>query len=189
MALSDEPRYREVVQRLFVRSQLMLSPAGRASPEYAWATTIDVLATEPLSDWPRDLTLPREFGGILRYENRRGRLTAAGPLPETSVAEVHRRIAAAARQYPHEKAEIDGVAAAFAKLVPRSRKALAIDSANLPEGLRERVEIDPEAFAYMAHSTRPPALRCARWRQPTWTSRSRSARSSNCRRRGRPRRT
>lgn len=143
LSLSDDPRWQEAVYKLYVRSQLRpaVSPeVVAADPQFT--TTRDVQSGVELGNWPRSLTIPREFGHMLRYDHRGRRLVAIGLFSEECRAVMRERVAAVARARPDQQAACDAVLAALDQLHARTRQPLLPPDVELPPDLAGRVTWD-----------------------------------------------
>jgi len=146
LALSADARYREAVRKLYLRSQLKpaVAPAALAQdPDYV--TTRDVQTAAPLPGWPKDLTLPREFGHMLRYDAKAGRLVALGVLSDECRTVMSERAAQVGRTRPKQAAACDEFTAALGKLYEETRQPLLPPGVAIPAALADRVTFDASA--------------------------------------------
>jgi uncharacterized oligopeptide transporter (OPT) family protein len=135
LALSDDSRWREAVERLYVRAQFR-----PLAPPPAFSTTRDVQITAPLPDWPHGLSIPRQISHRFRHDVGPHRLVAIGRVEPADVAVLRETIETFARN--------NASGAAAAQAILKAAETLASESQvpmpqQIPADLAGVVTLDP----------------------------------------------
>jgi uncharacterized oligopeptide transporter (OPT) family protein len=147
LALSRDRRYREAIDKLFIRSQIGLSAAERAelAADLQVTTTRDVQISTPLADYPRGFVLPVAWEDLVHPDHDRGRLEAIGNVSTAARDAIHAAIAAHEERYGVSEAT-RGLHAAIDRLHDRARgRYLPDDLPQLPAAVRPDLSYDPVA--------------------------------------------
>lgn len=133
-AQSEDRRFREAVQKLYIRSQLDQATVAALISETA--TTRPVQIRETLAKWPAALVIPAEFGSMLRYSAADGVLTAIGAVSDACLAALESQ----AEKLPVAHSEVATAIEAVRRLHKKAKTSRIV--APIPESLASRVTYD-----------------------------------------------
>ncbi|MBD3222849.1 hypothetical protein GF314_16600 [bacterium] len=100
-ALSRDPRYREAIDKLYLRSRIGMPADRRAelARELGVSTTRDVQISTPLAGYPRGFVMPVAWEDLIHVDRDRDRLVAIGNVTDHARADIHAAIGEHERRY------------------------------------------------------------------------------------------
>jgi uncharacterized oligopeptide transporter (OPT) family protein len=101
IALSPDARYREAIDKLYIRSQIGLADVGRTelAAQLGITTTRDVQISEPIAAYPSGFVMPVAWEDLVHRDRGRDRLVAVGNVTDEARDDILAAIAAHEARY------------------------------------------------------------------------------------------
>jgi uncharacterized oligopeptide transporter (OPT) family protein len=164
LALSPDPLYQEAVHKLYLSSQAV-GERGRPRPPQAaqrpmlpadYTTTRRVQISEPLPTYPQGFAIPRQYGGVLRYDARRQVLISAGAITPDCQAAVLARLEEFAAAHPGQASAAADLRAGLERLAARGAESFLPRDLVVPGDLAEVFSYDDASKCLQAAGSPSP---------------------------------
>ncbi len=130
LAASEDPAWRSAVEKI--------------GAWFTYRVTQPMQVHIPLEVWPKDLTVPQRYAGVLGYSKAKQAVVAKGRISAEVEQEVRRRAEALAESHPGRAEEYRAAMEAVSRAIAASRTMSLPGLEGLPESLAGRVLFDAD---------------------------------------------